>query len=231
MDINTLTIKDLLDSGVHFGHLTRLYNPQNSKHIFGSFNKINIINLEDTLQGLKTAALFIKSIILEKKTIMFVGTKRSAQKAIEEFSEKCGMPYVNYRWLGGMLTNFNTIKQSIKRLDKLQQINDDGTLKGLTKKEGLTLIKELEKLNLYFCGIKDMVKLPDALIVIDVNHEVIAVQEANILGIPVIGIVDTDSSQKGIDYVIPGNDDSMVSINLYLDVLTNAILNVKKTTI
>lgn len=229
MDISKVTIKDLLDSGVHFGHLKRLYNPQNSKNIFGSFHKINIINLDKTLEGLQKAASFLTKSILEDKVVLFVGTKRAAQKSVEEFAEKCGMPYVNYRWLGGMLTNYNTIKQSIKRFHKLQKINDDNTLKSLTKKEGLLLVKEFERLNLYFCGIKNMKNLPDILFIIDVNCEITAVKEANKLGIPVIGIVDTDSKNSDVDYVIPGNDDSITSINLYLDVLTSVILEAKKT--
>lgn len=225
--ITKLTMKDLLDSGMYIGHLTRFYNPTNINSIYQVYNKLNIINLEVTLDSLQKVIQFLSTCITENKVVLFVGTKRSAKDLVEEFAEKCGMPYVNYRWLGGMLTNYATIKQSVKRLYKLHQINSDGTFMNLTKKEGLVLLRELECLNLYFCGIKNMKNLPDVIIVVDVGKEYIAVKEAKKMGIPVIGLVDTNNSVKDITYVVPGNDDSIKSIRFFLGILTDTIIETR----
>ena len=195
--------------------------------IYGQRNKIHIINLDYTLKSFQEAINFISSVAGSGGNVLFVGTKRSAQQSIAREASRAGMPYVSKRWLGGMLTNFKRVKQSIRRLHELEKVIDDGGLDNLSKKEGLTLTRELKKLNLGLGGIKNMEKLPDALFVIDVGFERIAVSEASKLGIPVVGIVDTNNSPDGIEYVIPGNDDATRSIDLYASAITNAILDAK----
>ena len=219
-----VTMRDMLKAGVHFGHQTRYWNPKMNKFIFGARNRIHIINLEHTLPAFNGALQFIGKLAEGKNKVMFVGTKRAAGKIIREEATRCGMPYVDHRWLGGMLTNYKTIRQSIKRLRDLESQRDDGTFEKLTKKEALMRSRDLEKLDRSLGGIKDMGSLPDALFVIDVEHERIAIQEANKLGIPVIGIVDTNSSPEGVDYIIPGNDDAIRAIQLYLKAAADVIL-------
>ena len=219
-----VTMRDMLKAGVHFGHQTRYWNPKMNKFIFGARNKIHIINLEHTLPAFNGALNFIGKLAEGKNKVMFVGTKRAAGKIIREEAGRAGMPYVDHRWLGGMLTNYKTIRQSIKRLRDLEVQAQDGTFEKLTKKEALMRRRDLEKLDRSLGGIKDMGGLPDALFVIDVEHERIAIQEANKLGIPVIGIVDTNSSPEGVDYVIPGNDDAIRAIQLYLKASADVIL-------
>jgi len=223
-DVN---MRQLLEAGVHFGHQTRYWNPKMAPFIFGERNKIHIINLERSLPMLRDAAGYVKNLVSDGGTILFVGTKRSAREAIRSEAERCGMPFVSYRWLGGMLTNFKTIKGSIKRLAEIETMKEDGTMEQLTKKEGLTLEREREKLERSLGGIKDMNSLPDAMFVIDVNHENIAVAEARKLGIPVVAIVDTNCSPDEIDHIVPGNDDAMRAIQLYTAVLADAVLDGK----
>lgn len=219
-----VTMRDMLKAGVHFGHQTRYWNPKMNKFIFGARNKIHIINLEYSLPAFNNALNFIGKLSEKKNKVLFVGTKRAAGKIIREEAARCGMPYVDHRWLGGMLTNYKTIRQSIKRLRDLETQRDDGTFEKLTKKEALMRSRDLEKLDRGLGGIKDMGSLPDALFVIDVEHERIAIQEANKLGIPVIGIVDTNSNPDGVDYVIPGNDDAIRAIQLYLQAAADVII-------
>jgi len=223
-DVN---MRQLLEAGVHFGHQTRYWNPKMAPYIFGERNKIHIINLERSLPMLRDAAGYVKNLVSDGGTILFVGTKRSAREAIRSEAERCNMPFVSYRWLGGMLTNFKTIKGSIKRLFEIETMKEDGTMEQLTKKEGLTLEREREKLERSLGGIKDMNSLPDALFVIDVNHENIAVAEARKLGIPVVAIVDTNCSPEEIDHIVPGNDDAMRAIQLYTAVIADAVLDGK----
>jgi len=220
-------IKDLFEAGVHYGHQTRYWNPEMAAYIFGSRDKIHIVDLDKTLPMLEEAVNFLASIAAKKGKILFVGTKYAAQNAIKESAEKCGMPFVNHRWLGGMLTNYKTVRHSIKRLKELETQFEKQNFGALTKKEVLTLTREKDKLDRSLGGIKNMGGLPDALFVIDVNHEKIAVREAKKLHIPVIGIVDTNSSPKDIDYVVPGNDDAVRAIQFYLDSITDAIANAK----
>lgn len=219
-----VTMRQMLEAGVHFGHQTRYWNPQMSPYIFGERNKIHIINLEHTLPLYQDAANFLGKLASKRGKVLFVGTKRAAQEAVKEAADKCGMPYVNRRWLGGMLTNFKTLKSSVKRLKDLELMAVDGTFAKVTKKEALDLTRECAKLESSLGGIKHMNSLPDALFVIDVGHENIAVSEARKLGIPVIGIVDTNNSPLNIDYVIPGNDDAIRAIQLYLGGVADAIL-------
>ena len=219
-----VSMRDLLKAGVHFGHQTRYWNPKMTKYIFGARNKIHIINLEHTLPALNNALDVVHNMASNKNKIMFVGTKRAAGKVIREEATRAGMPYVNHRWLGGMLTNYKTIRQSIRRLRDLETMSQDGTFDKLTKKEALMRAREMEKLELSIGGIKDMGGLPDALFVIDVDHERIAINEANKLGIPVIGIVDTNSNPDGVDYVIPGNDDALRAIQIYARSIADACL-------
>jgi len=220
-----VSMRQMLEAGVHFGHQTRFWNPKMAPYIFGDRNKIHIINLEKTLPLYNEAMNFIGSLASKKGKILFVGTKRSAQKVVSEEAERCGMPYVNHRWLGGMLTNYKTVKQSINRLKELEGMSAGGNFEGLNKKEILTLTREMTKLDRSLGGIKDMNGLPDALFVIDVGYEHIAVSEAVKLGIPVIGVVDSNHSPKNIDYVIPGNDDAIRSITLYAQGVSGAILD------
>jgi len=219
----------MFEAGVHFGHLARFREPQMSEYIYGTKNKISIINLEKTLPLFKTAMQFVTDVANRGGRILFVGTKRSASKLVAEYADKCGMPYVNYRWLGGMLTNYKTIRQSIRRLNSLTKMQEDGTMALLTKKEGLTIRRELAKLENSLGGIKNMGGLPDAIFVIDVGNEKIAIQEANRLRIPVIGVVDTNSRPEGVDYLIPGNDDAMRSVSLYLSTVTDIILKARES--
>ncbi len=223
-DVN---MRQLLEAGVHFGHQTRYWNPKMAPYIFGERNKIHIINLERSLPMLRDACGYVKNLVSDGGTVLFVGTKRSAREAIRTEAERCGMPFVSYRWLGGMLTNFKTIKGSIKRLAEIETMKEDGTMEQLTKKEGLTLEREREKLERSLGGIKDMNSLPDAMFVIDVNHENIAVAEARKLGIPVVAIVDTNCSPDEIEHIVPGNDDAMRAIQLYTAVIADAVLDGK----
>lgn len=220
-------MRDMLKAGVHFGHQTCHWNPQMGPYIYGARSKIHIINLETSLPMLKDALNFMGKIASKKGKILFVGTKPAAQAIIREEAERCRMPYVDHRWLGGMLTNYKTIRQSIKRLKELEAMIEKNAFGRLTKKEILNLNREREKLNRSLGGIKNMGGLPDALFVIDVGHEKIAIAEANKLGIPVIGVVDTNNSPKGISYVIPGNDDSTRSIALYVKCAAEAILEAR----
>ncbi len=217
-------MRDLLQAGAHFGHQTRYWNPKMDQYIFGARNKIHIINLEHTVPAFNEALDLVKSLAANKNKILFVGTKRAAGKIIKEQAERAGMPYVSHRWLGGMLTNYKTIRASIKRLRELEAQQTDGTFDKLTKKEGLMRPAQMEKLERSIGGIKDMGGLPDALFVVDVDHERIAITEANKLGIPVIGIVDTNSNPDGVDYVIPGNDDAIRAIKLYVTAVADACL-------
>jgi small subunit ribosomal protein S2 len=219
-----VTMRQMLEAGVHFGHQARYWNPKMSPFIFGERNKIHIINLEKTLPRYKDAANFLGKVASKKGKILFVGTKRAARSLVKEHAERCGMPYVDHRWLGGMLTNFNTVKRSIKRLKDLETMAADGSFAKLNKKEALMLTREMEKLDRSLGGIKDMGNIPDALFVIDVGHEKIAVNEAKKLDIPVVGIVDTNNSPEKINYVIPGNDDAMRAIKLYVEGIADAII-------
>ncbi|MEJ2360361.1 MAG: 30S ribosomal protein S2 [Gammaproteobacteria bacterium] len=219
-----VSMRQMLEAGVHFGHQTRFWNPKMAPFIFGDRNKIHIINLETTLPLYQEAVNFIGSMAANRGKILFVGTKRSAQDVVMEEAQRCGMPFVNHRWLGGMLTNWKTVKQSIKRLKDLETMSQDGTFERLSKKEALTLSRETEKLERSLGGIKDMPGVPDAMFVVDVGHEKIAVAEARKLGIPVVGIVDTNNSPEGIDYIIPGNDDAIRAIRLYTQGVADAII-------
>lgn len=219
-----ITMRQMLEAGVHFGHQTRYWNPKMGPYIFGKRNNIHIVNLEHSLPMFNDALNYVSKLASKKGRILFVGTKRAAQDSIREDAERCGMPYVNRRWLGGMLTNYQTVRQSIKRLEAIQAMIESGKTEGLKKKEVLNLTREQEKLEKSIGGIKKMGNLPDALFVIDVDHERIAIQEANKLGIPVIAVVDTNSNPEGVDYVIPGNDDSMRAIRLYTANIADTIL-------
>ncbi len=220
----TVSMREMLQAGVHFGHQTRYWNPKMGKYIFGARNKIHIINLEQSTPAFNEALELVKKMASQKKKILFVGTKRAAQKSIAEQAVRAGQPFVNHRWLGGMLTNYKTIRTSIRRFRELEVQSQDGTFAKLTKKEALMRTRTMEKLERSIGGIKDMAGLPDALFIIDVDHERIAVQEANKLGIPVIAIVDTNSNPAGVDYVIPGNDDAIRAIKLYTTAMADACL-------
>lgn len=223
----TVSMRDMLQAGVHFGHQTRYWNPKMGRFIFGARNKIHIINLEHTVPAFNDALEVVKRMTSQKKKVLFVGTKRAAQKTIREQAERAGQPYVSHRWLGGMLTNYKTIRASIRRYRELETQSQDGTFDKLTKKEALMRTRMMEKLDRSIGGIKDMGGLPDALFVVDVEHERIAIQEANKLGIPVIGVVDTNSDPAGVDYVIPGNDDAIRAIKLYVTAVADACLEGK----
>jgi small subunit ribosomal protein S2 len=222
-----VSMRQMLDAGVHFGHQTRYWNPKMAPFIFGQRNNIHIINLERTVPLFDKALAFVKNVAADNGTVLFVGTKRSAREAIRNEAARCGMPYVSHRWLGGMLTNFKTIKQSVRRLEVLQTMAEDGSFEKLTKKEVLGLKREQEKLERSLGGIKDMRNLPDAIFVIDVGHEKIAINEARKLGIPVVAIVDTNCSPNGIDYIIPGNDDAIRAAQLYAAGIADAVLEGK----
>ena len=219
-----VSMRDLLQAGAHFGHQTRFWNPKMDQYIFGARNKIHIINLEHTVPAFNEALATVKRLSENKNQVMFVGTKRAAGKIVEEHARRCGMPFVSHRWLGGMLTNYKTIRSSIKRLRELEEQERDGTFAKLTKKEALMRSRMKEKLERSIGGIKEMSGLPDVLFVVDVDHERIAVTEANKLGIPVIGIVDTNSDPDGVDYVIPGNDDAIRAIKLYVTAVADAVI-------
>ena len=224
-----ITMRQLLEAGVHFGHRTRYWNPQMEPYIYGHRNKIHIINLEQTLPMLKDAHSYVSRLAANGGRVLFVGTKRAAGDAIKAEAERCGMPYVNQRWLGGMLTNFKTVKQSIRRLEELERMVEDGSIEKVTKKEGLLLKRELTKLQKSIGGIKEMNSLPDALFVIDVGYEKIAVQEAKKLGIPVVAIVDTNNSPDGLDCIVPGNDDAIRAIRVYAGLMADAVIDGRGT--
>jgi small subunit ribosomal protein S2 len=223
--MSQITMRQMLEVGMHFGHQTRYWNPQMGPYIFGQRNKIHIINLEKTLPLFNEAMNFVGKLASNGGKILFVGTKRAARNVVAEEANRCSMPYVNHRWLGGMLTNFKTIKQSIKRLKELETMAQDGSMEArFNKKEQLTLRREMEKLERSLGGIKHMHGLPDALFVIDCGHEKIALTEARKLGIPIVGVVDTNNSPKDVDYVIPGNDDAIRAIQLYVQAASASIL-------
>jgi small subunit ribosomal protein S2 len=220
-------MRQMLEAGVHFGHQTRYWNPKMAPFIFGERNKIHIINLEKSLPLAKEASAFVKATVADGGSVLFVGTKRASREAIRAHATRCEMPFVSQRWLGGMLTNYKTIRQSVKRLKTLEQMAEEGGFEGLTKKEVLGLRREQEKLERSLGGIKNMRALPDVLFVIDVDHEDIAIREARKLGIPVVAVVDTNCSPEGVDYVIPGNDDAMRAIELYTALIADAVLDGK----
>ncbi|HWV89466.1 MAG TPA: 30S ribosomal protein S2 [Burkholderiales bacterium] len=220
----SVTMRQMLEAGVHFGHQTRYWNPKMAPYIFGHRNKIHIINLEKTLQLYQDALKFARTLAANRQTILFVGTKRQAREILREEAMRCQMPFVDHRWLGGMLTNFKTVKQSIKRLKEMEQMQIDGTFERISKKEALGLTREMTKLQRSLGGIKELSALPDALFIIDVGYQKGAVQEANKLGVPVIGVVDTNHNPEGIQYVIPGNDDSSRAIRLYARGMADAVL-------
>ncbi|HKW79608.1 MAG TPA: 30S ribosomal protein S2 [Casimicrobiaceae bacterium] len=220
----SVTMRQMLEAGVHFGHQTRYWNPKMAEFIFGQRNKIHIVNLEKTMAMYQEAIKYVRQLATNRGTILFVGTKRQARDIIAEEAQRAGMPYVDHRWLGGMLTNFKTVKASIKRLKDLEAMAQDGTFEKMSKREALTLQREMDKLNRSLGGIKEMTALPDALFIIDVGYQKIAVTEAKKLSIPIIGVVDTNHSPEGIAYVIPGNDDSSRAIRLYARGVADAIL-------
>ena len=222
-----VTMRQMLEAGVHFGHQTRYWNPKMAPFIFGERNKIHIINLEKSLPLAREAAAFVKATIADGGTILFVGTKRAAREAVRTHAMRCEMPFVSQRWLGGMLTNYKTMRQSVKRLMTLEQMSEDGSFDGLTKKEVLGLSREQEKLERSLGGIKKMRSLPDVMFVVDVDHEDIAIREARKLGIPVVAVVDTNCSPDGVDYIVPGNDDAMRAIELYASLIADAVLDGK----
>jgi small subunit ribosomal protein S2 len=217
-------MRQMLEAGVHFGHQTRYWNPKMAPYIFGHRNKIHIINLEKTLVMYQEALKYVRQLSANRGSILFVGTKRQAREILREEAQRCGMPFVDHRWLGGMLTNFKTVKQSIKRLKEMEQMAEDGTFDSMAKKEALVLQRDLVKLQRSLGGIKDLGSLPDALFVIDVGYQKGAIAEAVKLGIPVVGVVDTNHSPEGISYVIPGNDDSSRAIRLYARGIADAVL-------
>ncbi len=219
-----VTMKNLLESGVHFGHQTKKWDPRMKKYIYSERNGIHIIDLQKTIQAIKEAYDVVRKVVLEKKSVLFVGTKKQAQQAIEQEATRCGMFYVNNRWPGGMLTNFSTIRKSIQRLKKIERMEVDGTFNALTKKEVSQLQKEKSRLEKILGGIKDMRELPGVLFIIDPKKEAIAVHEANILHIPVVAVVDTNCSPEGIDYPIPGNDDAIRAISLFTQIIANAVI-------
>lgn len=229
--MSKITMREMLEAGVHFGHQTRYWNPKMAPYIFGERGKIHIINLEKTLPLFNDALNFINKLAANKGTIMFVGTKKAARKTVAEEAKRCSMPYVDHRWLGGMLTNFGTIKKSINRLKELETMREDGNLNRFSKKEGLKFMRQLEKLERSVGGIKDLKGPPDAIVVMDVGYEKIAVKEAAKLGIPVIGIVDSNNKPNDVDYVIPGNDDSIRALTLYCQSFAGAILEGKASVI
>ncbi|WEJ61575.1 30S ribosomal protein S2 [Thiomicrorhabdus lithotrophica] len=224
-----VTMRQMLEAGVHFGHQTRYWNPKMNEYIFGARNNIHIVNLEKTLPMFNDALNMMGGIAANKGKVLFVGTKKAARELVAQEAKRCGMPYVDYRWLGGMLTNFKTIKQSIKRLKELEAMEQDGTFEKITKREALTMTRQKAKLELSLGGIKDMRAMPDAIFIIDTGNEKIAIQEAENLGIPVIGVVDTNNDPRGVDYVIPGNDDAIRAITLYLSAAADAINDGKET--
>lgn len=227
----SVTMRQMLEAGVHFGHQTRFWNPKMSQYIYGERNKIHIINLEKTLVMFNDAMQYLRNVTAKSGTVLFVGTKRQARDILSEEAIRCGSPYINQRWLGGTLTNFKTIRQSIKRLQDMEASVQNGILDKLTKKEGLDFQRQLEKLNNSLGGIKDMRGLPDVMFVIDVGYQKGAIVEANKLGIPVVGVVDTNHNPAGIQYLIPGNDDSSQAIRLYARAAADAILEGREQSI
>ncbi|WP_435276430.1 30S ribosomal protein S2 [Psychrobium sp. nBUS_13] len=227
----TVSMRDMLQAGVHFGHQTRYWNPKMKPFIFGARNKVHIINLEQTAPMFNEALAVLSNVASKKGKILFVGTKRAAGDAIKESALECDQFYVNHRWLGGMLTNWKTVRQSIKRLKDLEQQSQDGTFTKLVKKEALMRTREMEKLEKSLGGIKNMNGLPDVIFVIDADHEHIAVKEANNLGIPVVAIVDTNSNPDGIDYIVPGNDDAIRAIQLYTKAAATAVNEGRNNTV
>ena len=225
------TMREMLEAGVHFGHQTRFWHPKMAPYIFGARNKIHIVNLEKTMEQYNAAMTYVRRLAANRGTILFVATKRQAREIIKEEAQRAGMPFVDHRWLGGMMSNFKTVKGSIKRLKELEAMKLDGTFDRMNKREALTLTREYDKLMTSMGGIKDMVSLPDAMFIIDVGYQKIAVQEAIKLGIPLVGVVDTNHSPDGIDYVIPGNDDSSKAIRLYARGVADAILEGKSQAI
>ena len=219
-----ITLEEMLQAGVHFGHQTKYWNPKMEQHIFGVRDKIHIINLEHTVEMIKPAMKVIESVAAKNNKILFVGTKRTATEIIKNEAIRCSMPYVNERWLGGMLTNYKTIRSSITRLENLLRQKEDGTFNKLTKKEGLKIQRDIDRLQKSIGRVTEMGGLPDALFIIDVKREAIAVSEASKMGIPIVGIVDSNSNPEGIDYVIPGNDDSIRSIALFTEAVADACL-------
>lgn len=222
--MSQVSMRELLEAGVHFGHRTRYWNPKMAPYIFGHRNNIHIINLEETLPLLREAHNYVSRLAGNGGKVMFVGTKRAAREAIGTQARRCGMPYVNHRWLGGMLTNFKTVKNSIQRLHDLEKMIEDGSIKKVSKKEGLQLTRERDKLDRSIGGIKEMTSLPDALFIIDVGFENIAVDEARKLGIPVIAVVDTNCAPDNVDVVIPGNDDAIRAVRIYSETIADAVI-------
>jgi small subunit ribosomal protein S2 len=229
MPMASVSMRQMLEAGVHFGHQTRFWNPKMAQFIFGERNRIHIINLEHSLPLFNEAAGFVRNTVADGGKVLFVGTKRSARDAIAQEAARCGMPYVSHRWLGGMLTNFKTIRQSIKRLHEIDESIANGTLDQRSKREAQMVRREREKLDRSLGGIKDMEGLPDVMFVVDVGHENIAIHEAQKLGIPVVAIVDTNCSPDGISYVIPGNDDAMRAIQLYASGIADAVIEGRST--
>ena len=217
-------MREMLEAGVHFGHQTRYWNPKMAQYIFGQRNKIHIINLEQTVEKFQEAAKYLRQVAAKGGNVLFVGTKRAARDIVAEEAQRCGMPYVDARWLGGMMTNFKTVKTSIKRLKDMEVQQAEGATERMSKKEALMFEREMEKLNKSLGGIKDMNTLPDALFIVDVGYHKIAINEARSLGIPVVAVVDTNHSPDGVDYVIPGNDDSSKAIALYVKGMADAVL-------
>jgi small subunit ribosomal protein S2 len=222
-----VSMRQMLEAGVHFGHQTRHWNPRMAPYIFGARGRIHIINLEETLPLFREAMDYLENVAANQGKVLFVGTKKAARTVIAEQAQKCGMPYVNHRWLGGMLTNFQTIKQRINRLKELESMQMDGSLQNFSKKEALGMTRELQKLENSLGGIKNMSKLPDVLFILDVGYEKNAISEAKKLGIPVVGIVDTNNDPNNVDYMIPGNDDSIRSILLYAQSASVSVLEGK----
>lgn len=222
--MSKVTMRDMLEAGVHFGHRTRHWHPKMAQYIYGARDKVHIVNLEKTLPLYLDALNYLGGLAAKRGKILFVGTKRAARNIIKEQAIRCGMPYVNHRWLGGMLTNYRTVRQSIKRLKELETMSQDGTFSQITKKEALTLTREMIKLERSLGGIKDMGGLPDALFVIDIGHEDIAIAEARKLRIPIVAVVDTNHDPEHIDYVIPGNDDAIRAVELYVTGVADAII-------
>ncbi|TAN49864.1 MAG: 30S ribosomal protein S2 [Methylococcaceae bacterium] len=218
-----VTMRQMLEAGVHFGHQTRYWNPKMAPYIFGARSQIHIINLEKTLPMFNDAMKYMEQLAANRGKVLFVGTKKAIRKTVEEEASRCGMPFVNYRWLGGMLTNFNTIKKSVSRLKQLEGMRDDGSLSRFNKKEALGMMRELEKLERSLGGIKNMDRLPDALFVLDVGHEKNAIAEAVKLGIPVVAVVDSNNNPAHVDYIIPGNDDSIRAVQLYTQTASASI--------
>jgi len=222
--MSSVSMRQMLEAGVHFGHQTRFWNPKMAPYIFGERNKIHIINLEKTQPMFAEAAAFVKGVVVDGGKVLFVGTKRSAREAVQREAARCGMPFVNQRWLGGMLTNFKTIRQSIKRLSDIEELEATGQLGLRGKKEAQVMRREMEKLRKSLGGIKDMGSLPDVLFIVDVGHENIAIQEAKKLGIPIVAVVDTNCAPDHVDYIIPGNDDAIRAVNLYTGAIADAVL-------